>query len=248
MPDSLGYRAKFAVLVPSTNTSVQPEFDAMRPQGVTNHTVRIVIPDDPVRDDADFERLMARIDGALMQAVDVATTLRPDRLVLGVSAESFWDGPGGADRLQQKLEDHTGLPVTLAGDACQRALACYGSPRRIAIVTPYMPVGDDRVRRFFTDSGIEVVALKGLRCTSPVQIAHVSEAALRDALLEIDGPGVDAIVQVGTNLAMARLAGIAEAWLGKPVVCVNTAIYWRALRQHGITDPVAGFGSLLAQH
>lgn len=44
--DSLGYRGKFGVLVPSTNTSVQPEFDAMRPVGVTNHTARIVIPDD----------------------------------------------------------------------------------------------------------------------------------------------------------------------------------------------------------
>ena len=31
--DSLGWRQKFAVLVPSTNTSVQPEFDAMRPAG-----------------------------------------------------------------------------------------------------------------------------------------------------------------------------------------------------------------------
>ena len=29
--DSLGYRKKFAILIPSTNTSVQPEFDDMRP-------------------------------------------------------------------------------------------------------------------------------------------------------------------------------------------------------------------------
>ena len=41
MTDSLGFRKKFAVLIPSTNTSVQPEFDAMRPVGVTNHISRI---------------------------------------------------------------------------------------------------------------------------------------------------------------------------------------------------------------
>jgi maleate isomerase len=35
---------KFAVLIPSTNTSVQPEFDDMRPVGVTNHISRIRIP------------------------------------------------------------------------------------------------------------------------------------------------------------------------------------------------------------
>jgi len=34
----------------------------------------------------------------------------------------------------------------------------------------------------------------------------------------VNGPDVDAVIQVGTNLAMARLAGIAEFWLDKPVL------------------------------
>ncbi|MCX8231334.1 MAG: hypothetical protein OTJ45_05890 [Alphaproteobacteria bacterium] len=37
MPDSLGHRRKFGVIAPSTNTSVQPEFDAMALSGITNH-------------------------------------------------------------------------------------------------------------------------------------------------------------------------------------------------------------------
>jgi hypothetical protein len=37
MPGSLGYRMKFGVIAPSTNASVQPEFDAMVPSGITNH-------------------------------------------------------------------------------------------------------------------------------------------------------------------------------------------------------------------
>jgi maleate isomerase len=81
-----------------------------------------------------------------------------------------------------------------------------------------------------------------------MQIAHVSETELRDAINEVDGPDVDAIVQVGTNLAMARVAGIAEFWLGKPVIAINTATYWWALRQNGITDRIQGYGTLLAQH
>jgi maleate isomerase len=44
---------------------------------------------------------------------------------------------------------------------------------------------------------------------------------------------------------MARLAGIAEFWLDKPVIAINTATYWWALRQNGIADKVYGFGSLL---
>ena len=82
----------------------------------------------------------------------------------------------------------------------------------------------------------------------PVAIAHVSERELRDAILEVDGPDVDAILQVGTNLAMARLAGIAEFWLDKPVLAINTATYWWALRQNGIEDKIEGFGSLLLEY
>ena len=70
------------------------------------------------------------------------------------------------------------------------------------------------------------------------------EGELRDALLEIDGPDIEALVQVGTNLAMAQLAGEAEKWLKKPFIAINTATYWYALRDFGINDQIEGFGSL----
>ncbi len=110
-----------------------------------------------------------------------------------------------------------------------------------------MPLGDGQVRRFFTDCGFEIVRLKGLNCESPVAIAHVSERTLRDAILEVNGPDVDAVIQVGTNLIMARLAGMAEFWLDKPVLAINTATYWHALRENGIDDKIEGFGSLLSR-
>ena len=59
---------------------------------------------------------------------------------------------------------------------------------------------------------------------------------------------VDAVVQVGTNLACAGVAAMAEFWLDKPVLAINTATYWYALRDFGIKDRVTGFGSLLAEH
>src|SRR5689334_3783922 len=75
--DSLGWRAKFGVLAPSTNTSVQPEFDAMRPRGVTNHHSRLVIPDSRVSDDASFLRMMGNIRRALFPALEAVLTCDP---------------------------------------------------------------------------------------------------------------------------------------------------------------------------
>ena len=84
-----------------------------------------------------------------------------------------------------------------------------------------------------------------LRCQSWTDIARVGEARLRRTLLELDSDDVDALVQVGTNLSMVRLAAQAEVWLGKPVIAINAATYWHALRANGIVDRISGYGRLL---
>ncbi|MCS6987584.1 MAG: arylmalonate decarboxylase [Sphingomonadaceae bacterium] len=245
--DSLGWRRLFAVVVPSTNTSVQPEYDAMRPHGVTNHIARITIPDTRVTDDDSFMVMLNNIRRATLEAVAQAMSMAPDDLIMGMSAETFWDGAEGAERMHRALRERTGRAVVMGSQAVHEALKAYGGIRRIAVITPYMPVGDAQVRRFFEDCGYDVVAVEGLKCASPRLIAHVSEADLKRAVERVNGPDVDAIVQCGTNLAFARVAAIAEFWLEKPVIAINTATYWWALRSNGIPDRMRGFGRLLAE-
>jgi maleate isomerase len=248
MPDSLGSRRKFGVVAPSTNTSVQPEFDALRPHGVTNHFSRVLIPDRKVTDDASFNLMMDDIRRALPAAVEAVMTCSPDYVILGMSSETFWDGMAGSRRLRKRMEKIAGVGVAMGSDACRAALRAYGKMRRLGVITPYMPVGDRQVRRYFSEIGYEVVNLLGLKCGSPTLIAHVGKKVLRDAVNAVNRGRVDAIVQVGTNLAMAEVAAAAEFWLDKPVIAINTATYWYALRQNGIKDKVYGFGSLLAEH
>jgi maleate isomerase len=245
--DALGWRAKFAVLVPSTNTSVQPEFDGMRPDGVTNHISRIRIPNMPLNSDEDFARLVDHIAAGQIEAVDSVMTCEPDRIVLGISVETFWGGYALSRQLKADLERHTGLPVSMGAEASELALKRLGA-KRIGVVTPYWPIGDRNVAQFFAEAGFEVARLVGLRCTSPVAIAHVGADELRDAVRAVDGPDIDAVIQVGTNLAMARIAAETERRLEKPVVAINAAIYWQALRASGVDDKVPGWGQLLEGH
>ncbi len=247
MVDSLGHRMKFAVVAPSTNTSVQPEYDDMRPHGVTNHFSRISIPDTKVTDDDSFMVMLQSIRDATFDAVDVSMSMEPGCLIMGMSAETFWDGAEGAERLHKRMLERTGgIPVIMGSTALDAAIKSYGGIRKIGIVTPYMPVGDANVRKFFEDQGFEVVNLVGLQSPSPMMIAHETKQTLKRAAIEVS-EGVDAVIQCGTNLAFAEVAAIAEFWLEKPVIAINTATYWHALRSMGISDKVYGYGRLLAE-
>lgn len=252
MVDSLGPRMKFAVVAPSTNTSVEPEYADMRPRGVTNHFSRVSIPDTKVTDDDSFLVMLENIRNATMDAIDVSMSMEPGCVIMGMSAETFWDGADGAERLHKRLLERTkGVPVIMGSTAVDAAIKAYesetGPIKKLGILTPYAPVGDKNVQKFFEDQGYEVVHIKGLKCGSPMLIAHETKQTLKRTAIEVS-EGVDAVIQAGTNLAFAEVAAMAEFWLEKPVIAINTATYWHALRTMGIMDQRDGFGALLSRH
>ena len=248
MIDPMGTRVKFGVLVPSTNTIVENEFAEMAPAGVSNNTGRFRLDNMALESDADFEKLIDQVKANLDASIDDIVTCEPDYIILGMSAETFWDGLDSSHVLKARLQERAGgRGICLGSEACQAAMQIY-RPKRIAVLTPYWPVADKQVRRYFAELGIEIVALTGLKARSPVAIACFEEADLIAALRELNASDPDAIVQVGTNLCLARLAAEAERWFSKPVIAINTAIYRFALRANGIDDKVQGFGSLLSEH
>jgi maleate isomerase len=247
MTDVLGWRRKFGVLGPSTNTIVQPDFEMMRPIGVTNHYSRIFTPNAQAVSNETFMAGIEMIGQNVLEAVRSVMTCAPDYLVMGMSAITFYGGAAGADSFQRKIERESAVGVSIGSHSCTAALRTYGGIRRIAFLSPYYPVANQQVARYFSDSGFDVVRDVYLACPSWTAIAAVTPEVLRKQLSALDGDDVDAILQVGTNLSMVRLAAAAELWLGKPVIAINTATYWHALRQNGIKEKIQGFGRLLEE-
>ena len=95
MPDVLGWRKTFGAIGPSTNTVVQPDFDAMRPVGVTNHYSRIFTPNSTALSNETFRAGIATISDNVMDAVKSVMTCAPDYLVMGMSAITFFGGAKG---------------------------------------------------------------------------------------------------------------------------------------------------------
>ena len=247
MTDALGWRAKFGVLGPSTNTIVQPDFDDLRPTGVTNHYSRIVVQNAQAISNESFHAGTLEISDNTVDAVRGVLTCDPDYLVMGMSAVTFYGGAEGGRRWRENIEAVAERKLSIGSESLVAALAVFGNIRRVAFLSPYYPVANDSVREFLSDYGFETVRDMCLQCPSWTAIAEVPESRLIEELKALDGDDVDALIQVGTNLSMLRLAASAEVWLGKPVIAINAATYWHALRANNFSDKIEGFGRLLEE-
>jgi len=200
----------------------------------------------------EFVAMVKAIGAATEQGLRDACTCKPDHVIFGYSAETFWDGKERSDREFRKYSDiaraEAGCNITFGAQAIMDALACYPGVKRVGVISPYMPVGDNMVVKFMDDIGYEVVRIKGHCSPGPVEIAHEPFGKTRGLVEEVDGDDVDAILQAGTNLYFAELAAQLERERGKPVLAINTLTFWHALRNNGIPDRIQGFGSLLAEH
>jgi maleate isomerase len=246
MGDVLGWRKLLGVIAPSTNTVVQPDMERMRPEGVTNHFSRIYVEDPLALSNEDFIAGTTAIAENTLDAVRSVMTCRPDYLVLGMSAITFYGGVEGSRKWKKQVEDLAGIGASTGAESVAAALHAYGASS-VSFVSPYYPVANAEVRNFLEESGFTVKRDVPLECRRWTDIAKVGTDSLREVIAELDGDDVDAIVQVGTNLSMVDLAAEYEAKLGKPVIAINTATYWHALRAQGITDKIEGMGRLLAE-
>jgi maleate isomerase len=248
--DYLAWRLAFGVTTPSTNTVVQPEYDDMRPAGVTNHLARMVIPDTPVRTNEDFDEMLRRIDGSLEDAVGRVMDCKPNAFILGISALSVWGGtPQWGEDLKRRVRAVAGfdIPVALASDAVVEALKRHGIKKKIAVMEPYYPSIEERMRGVIGAHGYEIVRFNHMRGKSPASYSVLTARDMIQAIKSIDSPDVEALVQFGANLPMARIADEAERWLDKPVISVNVATYWHACRMNGIDDKLYGYTQLFSR-
>jgi maleate isomerase len=242
--DTLGYRKKIGLVVPSTNTVCQPESEMLRPRGVTNHVGRITVRERPLTSEQAFMEHVQAMREGLRGGIEQILTCQPDHLIMGVALEAFWGGVAQADALQAELAARAGVGVSMGSSACVAALARFGA-KNISVLTPHQPRGDEQVQRYFEEAGFTIRRLIGLKCASPTLIAHTTGQQIIEALRVLDGPDVEAVVQVGTNLPAIDLCAEAERWLGKPVLAINAVTYWDALRRSGIEDRIHGHGSVL---
>jgi maleate isomerase len=246
--DALATRAKIAVIVPATNTIVQPEMEAMRPAGVTNHVSRMLLPVRPYDDMQAYRQALDTEKGNLEEALNLVLPCEPHAVAHGHSIHSFRGDRARALAEQDRLEQLAGIPFVTPSMAVLAGLEAMGNPKRIAVLTPYWPPADALIQEFFVACGYDVLASHGLKAKGPISVAQFTPDQIMAGFQALNIDGVEAFVHVGTNLPVSALTPAIEAEFGKPLIGVNVATYWLALRRLGIQDPLPGFGVLAEKY
>lgn len=234
-----GWRARVGLIIPSSNTTNEPEFAGALPEGVSLHTARMYLtenePDELETMAADVERC-----GELLATANV------DVLAYGCTTGSLVKGSGYDEEIERRLEETTGIVSVATAASIKRAFDALGVDR-IAIATPYEQELDERERRFLEDAGYDVAEIRGLGIRMNTEVgAQPPMRSYRQAsdLFKRLSDAVDAIFISCTNYRTFETIPLLEEDTGVPVVTSNQATLWDALRRANVSTTGLELGRL----
>jgi maleate isomerase len=229
---------RIGLLVPSSNTTVEPEFYRALPANVTLHTARMFLTD--ITPEA-----ILRIVQDLESQSRLLATADVDVIVLGATAPSFLKGAGYDREMIERVEKASGKPATTTSTALLRALA-FLDAKRIVLGSAYTEKVNAIARGFLEANGLKVVVARGLGIMDNLAVGRLGpESAYELALSAAAAADADAVVLACTNWRTMDVIEKLERELGKPVLSTTQVSVWDALRMVGYRGEVAGYGRLL---
>ena len=235
-------RKRIGLLVPSTNTTCEADFQLVAPRGYTIHGQRLWLTNDALGEDG-----MLRMNGEIETGARYLATASVDAISYGCTTGSFFKGPGWDREMIALIERTAGVPAVATSPSVVEALRSFGA-RRISVATPYPEWNNQRLRAYLEAQGFEVLNLEaephaarsgnqGINDQDPSVIVDFASRACR--------PEADALLCSCTAWRSVEAVEAVEQRTGKPVVTSNQASIWMTLRRLGHASPIAGFGRLL---
>ena len=234
-----GWRGKIGLICPSTNTSIEPEFHAMAPDGIAIHVAR-AFQDGP-QEPALYKQIAENVE---LASRDLGSA-HVDVIAFGCTSCTYFVP---AEEIRETMTRMSGAPALLTADAVVEALKAVGA-RRIALATPRTDFVNRRETEWLGEQGFDVVSVQGLQLgETALERANIGrvppEVAFRLGAA-VDRPEAEAVFVSCTNLPSLAIIDRLERELGKPVITSNQATFWRALRIIGSGARLTGYGRLL---
>lgn len=207
---------RVGLLIPSSNTVMEPDFVRGLPPDVTLHTSRMMLDDVT----ADGEARM--LDEATLPAARALGTAQPRLTVFGCTSAGALRGLDADAAMSARIAEATGAPTVSVIQAVRARLAALGV-RRLAVATPYTEALTARVVDALADR-FEVVAVAHLGLSDNRAIGDTPPARVGSFVRgSLAGVAADGVFVSCTNFrAVEALDELASA-LGMPVTSSNAA-------------------------
>ena len=238
----MSVRKRIGVMVPSTNTSFEADFQLVSPRDVTIHGQRLWLTNDAQGEDG-----MTRMNGEIESGARYLATAHVDAVSYGCTTGSFFRGPGWDRDMIALIERTAGVPAVATSPSVVEALRAFGA-RRLSVATPYPEWNNARLRAYLEAQGFEVLNLEAeptAACSGNQGINDQDPAVVVEFASRACRPDADALLCSCTAWRSVEAVEEIERRIGKPVVSSNQASIWMTLRRLGWTEPIAGFGRLL---
>lgn len=214
---------KLGLMVPANNTTMEAELRAWMDDAPCR-TLRI----------PRGKGLLgpAEIPAYVEQALQLARGYDPaqtDIVAYGCTAAGFIGGPARDAEIQHKLAAITGKPVVTTASAMIAVLKHIGA-RRIAVVTPYLDLVNERLRNYLQQSGIAVTRLESFRAETTDELAAITPQQITALARETMTPDADAMFIACSQLPTRDILENLERGFGKPVWSSIKATAWHAQR------------------
>jgi maleate isomerase len=235
-------RARIGVVVPISNTNLEPDLVMMRPDGVSVHIMRAGGYDIDAVPDSNQMRNFAL--ASLDEVIEALAAANPDLIVYGCTSATLAHGPAFDREFSDRVESMAGVPAITAAGAVVESLKDLGV-KKIAFSSPYVEQLNLEAIDFMTQSGFEVVssAYVGEDLGNHEQGALTPERIYKLGI-SADSEEAEALLLSCTDMRAVEVISALEETLGKPVVTSNQALQYVANKRLGFGGK-DGFGQLL---
>lgn len=241
---------KLGILVPSSNTSLEPLTSAILSSllNVSVHFSRFPVTHIALSQDA----LSQFDDAPILFAAQLLADAQVD--IIGWSGTSAgWLGFEADEKLCQIIEGKTGVKATTSVLALNKLLSMVregnANELQFGLVTPYLDDVQAAIQSTYAKAGFEIKAESHLSKTVNVEFARVDEATLDGQMEDVVsrlGAGTKGVSTFCTNLRAAQRAQHWEAkYEGLLVFDTVATVVWDMLRLTGVDyKQIKGWGKL----
>ena len=239
-------RARIGVLVPFTNTNLEPDLVLLSPPEVSLHATRLGGYDASEVPDASQMADLGSSD--IQEPLRLLAGIDPDVVLYGCTSATLALGPEFDRELSDHISEFCGARTITAASALVHALRHQGITQ-IAFASPYVSVLNDRAIRFLTDASIVTVSRaevsgildnEGQGRMTPEQVFDLGRRA--------DSSRAEAIVLSCTDMRAVEAIDALEKETGKPVITSNQAMMFQALSTLNLPFPGKGYGRLFTEN